>query len=640
MNELLCRGFAAADFIVISGDAYVDHPSFGHAVIARLIERESFAVGIIPQPVTDADYQVFGRPVHAFLVTSGVVDSMVNNYTAAKKPREEDVYSEGGIKGKRPDRALMVYCNALKRLYPDVPMIIGGIEASLRRLSHYDYWADKVMPSILADTGADLLVYGMGERPMWELCARARKNIPLGKVRDVAGTAYLTELAEAPDGIRAAVNGAAGDDYIILHSHSKVSADKTAYAKSFKTASLNVDSPAPKILIEKQDYTRYVVVNPPAAPLTEKEADTAAELLYERAPHPSYTKGVPAIEEVEFSIYSHRGCFGSCSFCALSYHQGRAISRRSADSIIAEAKKLTASPRFKGYIHDIGGPSANFYGKVCTKNEKCRPRKNSGGILSDCAEGTSAAGKGQLSVSGAYSDVSDRAESCHLRDNQAPYAQSECSGKCVGFNKCPNLKPDHKEYFGILRRARSLPGVKKVFVRSGVRFDYLLPDDPKYIKELAEHHVSGQLKIAPEHISDSVLKIMNKPPHKAYEAFEKAFSKASADCGKEQYLVPYFISSHPGTTLNDAVELAIYLKKKGYMPLQVQDFYPTPGTRSTVMYYTGLDPETMKEVYVARDLAEKAMQRALLQYRKPQNRRLVIKALELIGRTDLIGWLV
>jgi uncharacterized radical SAM protein YgiQ len=584
LEEMNGRGIEAADFVVVSGDAYVDHPSFGHAVIARAVEAGGFAVGIIAQPVADADYRVFGAPKKAFLVTGGVVDSMVNNYTVARRKRTEDVYSEAGLYGRRPDRALTVYCKALKRIYPDTPVIIGGIEASLRRLSHYDYWTDSVLPSVLIDSGADLLIYGMGERPISEICSYAERNIPLAKVRDIPGTAYLTTPETAAPRVRDAILALNTDGFIILPSHSKVSSDKTAHAKSFKTAAENMDGPQPKILIEKQDYSRYAVVNPPAAPMSEDETDFFGELPYMRAAHPAYTRGVPALTEVEFSVTSHRGCFGNCAFCALTYHQGRAVSRRSARSVIAEAASLAASPRFKGYIHDIGGPSANFYGKICPSKTPCRGRN------------------------------------------------------CVGWESCASLKADHTEYLNILRAVRALPKVKKVFVRSGVRFDYVLKDTNKqFLDELVKYHVSGQLKVAPEHVSDRVLKLMNKPPRAVYERFEREYYAACRKHGLEQYLVPYYISSHPGSTLEDAIALACSLRDKGYMPLQVQDFYPTPATRATVMYHTGIDPDTMQPVYVPKTAEEKRLQRALLQYRKPENYHLVKTALTAAGRTDLIG---
>ena len=576
------RNIAALDFILISGDAYVDHPSFGHALIARLFEKGGYSVGIIPQPVKDSDYSELGAPKRAFLVSGGVVDSMVNNYTVAKKKRTRDEYSEDGVAGRRPDRNVSVYCKALKRLFPTVPVIAGGIEASLRRLSHYDYWSDSVMHSILMDAPADLIIYGMGENPVFELIKACDRGIPLDKIKNIRGTAYLTDYASASAKVKKAIDGD-GSEYITVSSHERVKSDKKLYCKAFMAAYENTDPSCAKGIIQKQDYERYVVVNPPALPLTEKQMDYVYSIDYVRAPYPMY-KSVPAIEEVKFSVTAHRGCYGNCSFCALTYHQGRQISKRSADNIIAEVEKIAADKDFKGYIHDIGGPSANFHDNPCAKNGK-------------------------------------RGEECKKRD-------------CIGYKTCAAVKPNHSEYLEILRRARNVKGVKKVFIRSGIRFDYLMADEDKtFMRELVKHHVSGQLKVAPEHIADGTLRLMNKPPHDVYEKFRAEFARLNKEFGLNQYLVPYFISSHPGCTLSDAVKLTEYLMQINYMPKQVQDFYPTPSTLSTTMYYTELDPRTLEPVFVAKNPHDKAMQRALLQYRLPQNKKLVEEAFEKVGKT-------
>lgn len=582
LSECYEREIWQLDFIVVSADAYVDHHSFGHAIIARLVESQGFTVGILPQPVTDEDFMSLGAPRHAFLVSGGVVDSMVNNYTVALRKRTADVYSEGGKFGRRPDRATSVYTRALKRLFPSIPVIIGGIEASLRRLSHYDYWSDSVMHSVLFDSGADLLIYGMGENPVLELCAMAARNKPLGKLRNIRGTAYLTTADEAPEAIAAAIAGERIQGVTLLSSHERVSSDKKLYAKAFMAQYDNTDPYTADVLVQKQDNTHYAVVNRPALPLTEKQMDFVYSLPYMRAPHPMYVKGVPAIEEVKFSVTAHRGCFGNCAFCAITYHQGRIVTPRSEKSILQEVERIAADPDFKGYIHDIGGPSANLHNPACEKQKK----------------------------SGA------------------------CKGReCIGYKPCPNLKADQSDYLNILRKARSIKGVKKVFVRSGLRFDYMLYDkDKTFMRELVRHHISGQLKVAPEHVCDGVLRFMNKPPHALYERFCDEYRKLNAAEGKKQYLVPYLISSHPGCTLSDAVELASYLKKTGYCPEQVQDFYPTPGTLATTMYYTGLDPRNMQPVYTAKTPHEKAMQRALMQYKNPKNRALVEEALKLTGK--------
>ncbi len=570
------------DFIIVTADAYVDHPSFGHAIISRLIEADGFTVGIIPQPQNDADYLRFGSPNVAFMVSGGVVDSMVNNYTVAKKRRTADVYSEGGEYGRRPDRAVTVYTRALKRLFPDVPVAIGGIEASLRRFAHYDYWADDVLPSILVDSGADLLMYGMGERPLWDILALVKKGVPFRSIRDVRGTSYLSKFSELSDKTKETLRVNAR----FCPSFEEVSNDKVKYAKAFKMQSEESDYVTGVMLVQKHG-DRYVVQNPPQRPLSIEEMDRVYALPFMRDYHPSYTKGVPAIQEVKYSISSVRGCFGECSYCALTYHQGRRVQNRSKESILREAKTLINDPDFKGYIHDVGGPTADFYGDACDKQEKCGVCKNK---------------------------------------------------HCIGYQPCNNLKVHHEEYLDILRSLRALPGVKKVFVRSGVRFDYILYDkDRTFFRELLEHHVSGQLKVAPEHCSEKVLSYMNKPSFSTYLRFKKEYEEINHDLGKEQYLVPYFISSHPGSTLNDAIDLAVYLHSIHSVPEQVQDFYPTPSTKSTCMYYTGLNPDDLSPVYVPKSREEKREQRALLQYGKPENYDLVYAALIKAGRTDLIG---
>ena len=590
-QELIDRGVYAPDFVVVSGDAYVDHPSFGHAIIGRLLEDEGFSVGVIAQPVTDAEFTEFGAPKIAFMVSGGAVDGMVNNYTVAKNRRKEDDYSDRGVAGRRPDRTLTVYCKKLKSLFPKTPVVIGGIEASLRRIAHYDYWADTVMPSILQDTGADLLVYGMGEKPLLEIMRQLKRRVPLKRLKDIRGAAYLTALQDAPDEIKTAVETGFSENFVMLNSYERVKEDKRLYAQSFAAFSRQCGSFG-KGLVQKQENGLYAVINPPAKPLTTEELDRVYELPYMRDYHPKY-KNVPSIEEVKFSLVSHRGCFGNCAFCALNAHQGREIAARSHRSVIAEAVKLTQMPGFKGYIHDVGGPSANF------RRPSCKAQKERG----------------------------------------------VCKDKnCIGFKACENLEAGHGDYLALLRALRAVPKVKKVFIRSGIRFDYLLMDrDKSFFNELVEHHISGQLKVAPEHISDAVLKIMNKPPHETYLRFVREFNAIDAarqqkTGNKPQFIVPYFISSHPGSTLADAVALAEYLKSIRYNPQQVQDFYPTPSTLATTIYYTGLDPFTMAPVFTEKDEEGKAMQRALLQFNNPKNRRLVEKALRLTGRVDLIGY--
>jgi len=572
----------AFDFILISSDAYVDHPSFGHAIISRIIEDEGFSIGIIAQPMCDEDYMKLGQPRYGFLISGGVVDSMVNNYTVAKVKRQVDVYSEGGDFGRRPDRAVTVYSNALKRLFPQSTVIIGGIEASLRRFAHYDYWSDKVMPSILLSSKADLLMYGMGERPLWDILARVKKGIPLKNIKDVRGTCYLSSFEDLSEKTKENFRTLAK----FCPSFEEVVLDKEKYAKAFKLQSENSDYITGSMVVQKHG-DKYLVQNPPQKPLTAEEMDKVYDLPYMRNYHPVYTRGVPAIKEVKFSIASVRGCYGECSYCALTFHQGRRVQNRSKASILKEAESFIHDPDFKGYIHDVGGPTADFYGNACDKQEKCGVCKNK---------------------------------------------------HCIGYEPCKNLKVHHQEYLDILRSLRNIKGVKKVFVRSGVRFDYILYDkDRIFLRELCEHHVSGQLKVAPEHCSDNVLSLMNKPSFGTYLRFKQEYEKINREIGKEQYLVPYFISSHPGSTLKDAIDLAVYLHSIRSVPEQVQDFYPTPSTKSTCMYYTGLDPDTMKPVYVPKTREEKREQRALLQYGKPENYEPVYAALVKAGRTDLIG---
>jgi uncharacterized radical SAM protein YgiQ len=549
-----------------------------------LIEHEGFSVGMVCQPTRDSDYTEFGAPRIAFLVSSGVIDSMVNNYTAAKKRRSGDVYSEGGKGGKRPDRALQVYCKKIRALYPHSKVIIGGIEASLRRFAHYDYWSDSVMPSVLAEGGADLLIYGMGEKPFWDILALLKRGVPVKDIKDARGTAYIAEYADLSEKMKEKISS---HEAVFCPTASEAATDKIAYIKAFNIQSANNDPYSAKTVIQKHG-AKYVVQNPPAYPLTESEMDAVYALPFERAAHPVYKEGVPALEEVKYSITSVRGCFGGCNYCALNYHQGTIVQKRSKAGILNEAENFVFEPDFKGIINDVGGPTANFRNPSCEKQEK------SGRCLKSA---------------------------------------------CIGYDACKNLRVDHREYLDILRSLRAIPGVKKVFVRSGIRYDYLMYDkNEEFFDELVKYHVSGQLKVAPEHCADGVLKLMNKPSFRLYRAFRDKFYEKCKQCGKEQYLVPYFISSHPGSTLADAVALAEYLRSVNSMPEQVQDFYPTPSTKSTTMFYTGIDPDTMREIYVARDDESKAMQRALLQYRKKENYYIVKHALELAGRGDLIGF--
>ncbi|MDQ2085958.1 YgiQ family radical SAM protein [Herbivorax sp. ANBcel31] len=591
-KDMIERGWEQLDFLYISGDAYVDHPSFGHAIITRVLESEGYRVGIIAQPNwrKNEDFLKLGKPRLAVLISSGVIDSMVNHYTASKKPRSKDLYSPGGKSHKRPDRAVMVYTNKAKELFKDVPVIIGGIEASLRRFAHYDYWDNKVRRSILADSRADLLMYGMGEKSVLQIAAILDKGAPISKIKDINGTAYISRKENLPNSIKEFLyEGKSKDSYELLSSFEEVSKNKNEYAKAFITQYNEQNSFNGKTLIQPHKE-QFLVQNPPGMPLTEKEMDRIYSLPYERTYHPQYQKdgGIPAINEVEFSITSHRGCYGGCSFCALNFHQGRVIQKRSKASIVNEAKKIIWSPDFKGYIHDIGGPTANFRNRSCVKQEKngvCKKRQ------------------------------------------------------CLYPAPCKNLQADHDDYLEILKEVRNIPEIKKVFIRSGIRYDYLMLDkNDKFFKELCEHHVSGQLKVAPEHVSQRVLDKMGKPDRRVYDRFSKKFYKINKELGKEQYLVPYLISSHPGSDLDAAIELAEYLRDLNYTPLQVQDFYPTPGTLSTCMFYTGLDPRTMKKVYVPRTGKEKAMQRALLQYRKKENYKIVFEALKKAGREDLIGF--
>ncbi len=573
-----------ADIIYVIGEAYVDHPSFGHAIISRIVEREGLKIAIIPQPQSDEDYLRFGAPAMGFFVTSGVVDSMVNNYTVAKLRRTRDVYSEGGKVGLRPDRCIDVYCRNLKRLFPDVPVLIGGIEASLRRFAHYDYWADKVLPSVLVSSGADLLVYGMGERPITEICRALKRGIPLDKLRDIRGTAYLCSSDNFSKKLRGEIERG---EAVYCPSFENVSTDKGEYVRAFRTQAKHNDPFVGATLLQKHGGV-FVVQNRMQLPLSPEELDAVYALPYERTYHPMYTKGVPAIEEVKYSITSVRGCFGNCNYCAITYHQGRIVQKRSRESILEEAKTFTRDSQFKGYIHDIGGPTANFRDPACSKQ---------------LTKGV-----------------------CTQRN-------------CIGWEKCPSLEVSHEEYVALLRDLRALEGVKKVFIRSGIRYDYVMYDkSDEFLRELCEHHISGQLKVAPEHVSDDVLKNMNKPPFSMYLDFKRRFDAVNARLKKKQYLVPYLISSHPGCTLKDAINLALYLKSINYMPEQVQDFYPTPSTKSTCMYYTGINPDTMERVYVPRDKREKKMQRALMQYAKPSNFATVREALIEAGRRDLIGY--
>ncbi len=574
------RGIEQLDFVYIIGDAYVDHPSFGHAIISRVLEAHGYTVGIISQPdwKDDKSVTVLGRPRLGFLVSGGNMDSCVNHYSVSKKRRSMDAYTPGGEMGRRPDHATVVYGNLIRRTYRDVPIVIGGIEASLRRMAHYDYWSDRFKRSILLDSQADLISYGMGEKSIVEIADALASGMKVQDITFIRGSVYRTKD----------ISGVC--DPIFLPSYDAMQEDKTLYAKSFAIQSENTDFCTGKPLAEEYPNGVYVVQNPPQPPLTMEEMDDVYRLPYQRTYHPSYEEkgGVPAVEEIKFSLISNRGCFGGCSFCALTFHQGRTIQVRSHDSILQEAELFLQNPDFKGYIHDVGGPTANFRHPSCEK---------------------------QLT-------------------------HGICKHKqCLFPSPCRNLSVDHGDYLELLRKLRGLPGVKKVFVRSGIRFDYLLADgDDTFFRELVQYHVSGQLKVAPEHVSDRVLHYMGKPENGVYQRFRAKYKKLNVELGKNQFLVPYFMSSHPGASLKEAVELAEYLRDLGYMPEQVQDFYPTPSTASTVMYYTGIDPRDGKQVYVCRNPHEKAMQRALIQYRNPNNYELVYEALIKAGRRDLIGY--
>lgn len=582
-EEMDARGWDAPDIVVVTGDAYVDHPSFGTAIVSRVLEAEGFRVCILPQPQNDDDYRRFGRPRLAFFVNGGNIDSMVAHYTAAKRKRHDDYYTAGGKAGRRPDRAVTVYCKAIRRLFGDVPLCIGGLEASLRRFAHYDYWDDAVRPSVLIDSDADLLMFGMGEHQITEIAHRLADGEPIGIMHDIRGTAYAVptnEYVYIPDSVECPsfeeVKAKTPEGYL-------------AYARSCRIEQDEHDAVRGKTVIQRHGK-KIVVQNPPSPPLETAELDRVYELPYERNYHPSYEAegGVPAIEEVKFSITHVRGCYGACNFCSIAYHQGRSITTRSEDSVVREAQALTKLPDFKGYIHDVGGPTANFRQPSCAGQEK----------------------------------------------------RGMCRGKkCLAPTPCKNLVVDHSEYLHLLRRLRAIPGVKKVFIRSGIRFDYLILDkNGEFFKELVRYHVSGQLKVAPEHCSANVLTAMGKPDIAAYETFRARFYELTKSMNKKQYLVPYLMSSHPGSTLADAVELALFLKKEGLHPEQVQDFYPTPGTISTCMFYTGLDPYTEKPIFVPKTREEKAAQRALLQYFRPENRAIVLSALRKAGRSDLIGY--
>lgn len=581
VEDMRERGWEQPDFVFVIGDAYVDHSSFGPAIISRVLERYGYKVCIISQPdwKDPKSITTFGQPRLGFLVSAGNMDSMVNHYTVNKKRRSSDAYTPGGVIGKRPDYATIVYCNLIRQTYKDSPIMIGGIEASLRRLAHYDYWSDKLKKSILIDSGADLLMYGMGELSCVAIAEALDSGISVSDITYIPGTVYKTSDPSI----------ALGLDGITLPDFATISESRHEFAKSFGIQYKNTDFTTAKPLIEKYSDNSYVVQNPPSRPLTTMELDDVYELPYMNAYHPSYEKlgGLPMINEIKFSLTSNRGCFGGCSFCALTFHQGRIVQARSHDSLIKEAQHMTHEPDFKGYIHDVGGPTANFRRPACDK---------------------------QLT-------------------------KGVCTNKqCLFPTPCKNMKVDHEDYIELLRKLRKLPGVKKVFIRSGIRFDYMLADkNDNFLRELCEHHISGQLRVAPEHVSDHVLELMGKPSNSVYQEFVRRFDRMNQKLGLQQFVVPYLISSHPGSTLNDAITLAESIRDMGYMPEQVQDFYPTPSTISTCMYYTGLDPRTLKHVYATRSPHEKAMQRALIQYRKPENYDLVYEALMKCGRQDLIG---
>ena len=579
-EDMKSRGWDELDFVYVTGDAYVDHPSFGSAIIGRLLESRGYRVGMITQPDwrKKESIQVFGEPRLGFLVTAGNMDSMVNHYTVSKKHRSTDAYSPGGKMGLRPDRASVVYSNLIRQTYKHTPIILGGIEASLRRMAHYDYWENKVKHSILIDSGADLISYGMGEHSILEIAEALQSGIPVQEITYVAGTVFKShDISRVYDPV-------------VLPSFEQVQTDKKAYADSFAIQYRNTDPFTAKPLAESYGNRGYVIQNPPSQPLTQMEMDDVYDLPYTGRYHPMYQKegGIPALKEIKFSLTSNRGCFGSCNFCALTFHQGRILQTRSHDSILKEAEKMTEDPDFKGYIHDVGGPTADFRYPSCKKQLTkgvCKERQ------------------------------------------------------CLFPSPCKNLTVDHKDYLQLLRKVRNIPKVKKVFVRSGIRFDYLMADpDKTFLNELVKYHISGQLRVAPEHVSDEVLKFMGKPRHEVYEGFLKEYEKANARTGKQQYAVPYFMSSHPGCTMKEAVKLAEYVRDLGFTPEQVQDFYPTPSTLSTCMYYTGIHPLTGEKVYVPKNPHEKAIQRALMQYKNPENRELVLEGLKMTGRMDLVGF--
>lgn len=592
-QDLIDRNISQVDFVFVSGDAYVDHPSFASALLGRLLEANGYTVAILAQPDwKDVEvFRQFGQPKLGFLVSAGAMDSMVSNYTANNKPRSEDVYAHGGVKGHRPDRATNIYVQKIREAYKGVNVLIGGIEASLRRTSHYDYWTNTVKRSILLDSKADLLMYGMGEHSLLEIAALLREGVPARQIRNVRGTCWYTSKKEEIPG-----------DAIWLPSYQDISKNteesRELFARSYHTQEMNTDAINGKVLVEPAD-TRFVVQMPAGLPLTTEEFDKVYELPFTRRWHPMYDEpaennktGIPALSEVKFSLTSCRGCFGACSFCAITFHQGRRIQARSHESLIKEAKRMTEDKEFKGYIHDVGGPTANFRHDACEKQAK--------------------------------------AGACPNRD-------------CMGVDPCPNVRVDHTDYVSLLRKLRELPKVKKVFIRSGIRFDYLMMDkDRTFFKELVLHHISGQLKVAPEHVSDNVLSLMRKSTHKVYEDFSKEYEKINKECGMKQYLVPYYIAGHPGAGLNEAIETALYLKKTGFVPDQVQDFYPTPGSLATAMYYTGYNPHKeggdghLEKVYVARGGHERRLQRALLQFNKRENANLVKEALREAGRPELI----
>lgn len=581
-EEMEKRGWEQADFVIVTGDAYVDHHSFGTAIIGRLLESRGFKVAVLPQPDYRSceDFRRFGRPRLGFLINSGTVDSMVNNYSVFKRRRKRDEYSPGGETGRRPDRAVIVYSNRAREAYRGVPVIIGGIEASLRRLGHYDYWSDRVRRSILLDAKADLLIYGMGERAVVEIAEALEAGINVKDICWIRGTCYRDSKIDLDE------------DTVRLPDYDQITASKDMYCRSFATAYKNSDPISGKRLVEKYADTVYVIQNPPQPPLEREELDDVYELPYENEAHPMYVGqgDIPAFREVKFSLVSSRGCFGGCSFCALTYHQGRQVRSRSRESLVRETRRLTEKKDFKGYIHDVGGPTANFRVPACKKQLK-------NGV-------------------------------CRNRD-------------CLYPHPCNNMDVDHSDYIDVLRAIRSVEGVKKVFIRSGIRYDYVMADkDDSFLRELCQHHVSGTLKIAPEHVSDRVLRCMHKPEKKVFLQFAEKYRQINRRLQKKQYLIPYFISSHPGSAIEDAVELALFLKDYGFIPDQVQDFYPTPGTLATCMYYTEKDPLTMKPVYVAKDLKEKKMQRALIHYNRPENRKTVIQALRRAGREDLIDVLL